>query len=102
MLGTNSRAVIANSDLGNALFVESCGQPDPTLPELVRQGMEIAARQAAVVQDDLDAVGVTVDRCEGEARDVLYRAVVPVETAVQYASGEIDWLAFHAEWQPAE
>ena len=102
VLGTNSRAVIANIDLGNALFVESCGQPDPTLPELVRQGMEIAARQAAVVQDDLDAVGVTVDRCEGEARDVLYRAVVPVETAVQYASGEIDWLAFHAEWQPAE
>jgi len=103
-LGSDGRAIVAESSLGDTLFVEFCSQPDPSLSQKIVGGMEIAARQAAAVENDLAAVGVSINLCEGETRDTLYRAFVSVASASQYAnggfgSGENGLAGFQAVWQ---
>lgn len=99
-LGSDSRAVLAKSDLGDTLFIELCGQPNPDLPRLIAQGMEIAAQKAGSLQADVEAVGVSIDSCKADdQRDTLYRAVVSVGDAVRYANGELNWSAFQSLWE---
>jgi hypothetical protein len=103
-LGTDNHALVANSDLGQTLFVEFCAQPGPQLAGQMVQGMVIAARQAAVVQNELAGVGVSINLCNGEQRDSLYRAVAPISAAVQYLNGqfgadEAGLAEFQETWQ---
>lgn len=101
-LGAESRAVIAESVLGDTLFVEFCREPDASLPAAILRGMDAAALQAPALQGVLDAVGVSVNACSGDKRDSLYRASVSMENALAYSTGsgtpgEIS--AFQALWQ---
>lgn len=103
-VGSEGRVVVAESNLGDTLFVEFCGQPDPSLSQKIMDGMQIAVRQAPAVANDLAAVGVSINLCEGGTRDTLYRAFVSVATARQYAeggfgSGDSGLAGFQAVWQ---
>lgn len=97
-LSMNAEAVLGKSSLGNALYVEFCSVPDPNLPQIIARGMEIVAKQAPGVQDELKAVGVSISDCGSEEYDTLYRAVAPIDKAVQYQQGEIDWVTFQKSW----
>ena len=88
-LGSESRVVVAESKLGKTLYVETCGQAGPALPNLIEQSMELVSREAPALQTELDAVGINVTTCNDESRDVLYRAVVSVDNAARYVGGEL-------------
>lgn len=96
--GEQGRAVVATSSLGNTFFVELCSLPSPMLPQLVTAGMGLAAGQAPTLQDQVSAVGITIDACSTAEHDKLYRAVAPMEQALRYANGEITWEEFRASW----
>jgi hypothetical protein len=103
-LGTEGQVVVAESSLGQTLFVEFCAQPSPDLPPLIAQGMDIAARQARAVEGTLPAVGVSIDLCSGEKRDNLYRAFVSTADAIRYLNGdlgqgEVGAASFQALWK---
>jgi len=103
-LGPGGQVVVAESPLGQTLFVEFCAQPTPELPRLVAQGMDIVARQARAIQGTLPAVGVSVDLCAGDKRDNLYRAFASTEDAIRYVNGdlgqgEIGAANFQALWR---
>ena len=87
-LGSEAQVVVAESSLGQTLFVEFCSQPAPDLAPLIARGMDIAARQARTIEGTLPAVGVSVDLCSGDTRDNLYRASVPTPDAIRYLDGE--------------
>jgi hypothetical protein len=84
-----SQVIIAQSDLGDTLFVEVCSRPGPDLPQVIIQSMEIAAKQAPALQGQLAAVGVSIRLCGGEQSDTLYRAFVSVDDAIRYVNGEM-------------
>lgn len=86
-LGTQPEALVAEGSLGSTLFVQFCTKPVPDLAQRAFQGMDIAARQASLVRDEVNAVGVSVNACAGATRDVLYRASVAVEDAESYVDG---------------
>lgn len=88
--GAGSQALIAKSDLGDTLFAEVCTSPDRSLPQIINESMEIVASQASNVQEELDAVGVTITTCDGDKRDTLYRAFVSVDNVMRYLNGELD------------
>jgi hypothetical protein len=100
-LGEDSRAVLADSDLGDTLYVDYCGSPSPTLPQQIAQGMEIAAQKAPSIQANAKAIGVNVRTCGTDASDTLYRAVVSVEDATRYLNGELSWEEFQSRWEAA-
>ncbi len=97
----NGQVLLAGSQLGKAFFIQMCANPSPNLPELIETSMRIAAQQAATLQGQVDAVGVTIDDCGASQYDNLYRAVVRIEDAIRYSSGEINWAAFQAKWKTA-
>jgi hypothetical protein len=97
-MGSESQAIIASSDLGDALYVELCGEANPDLPQLVSEGMEIATQQALALEGELDAVGVSINMCQSAEHDTLYRAVVSIEDAKRYLDGELDWAAYQGQW----
>jgi hypothetical protein len=99
VLGTQSAAVFAESELGAALFIKICGRADTSFPQLVTRGMDLAVQQVSAAQDSLNAVGITIEACETDEHDTLYRAVVSVSDAVRYHNGEIDWAAFQKLWK---
>jgi hypothetical protein len=88
-LGSENGVVVAESKLGKTLYVETCGQAGPELPNLIEQSMELVSREAPALQNELDAVGINVTTCNGENSDVLYRAVVSVDDAARYVGGEL-------------
>lgn len=96
--GEQGRAVVATSSLGNTFFVELCSAPSPVLPQLVTTGMGLAAGQAPALQEQVSAVGITIDACGTSGHDKLYRAVAPLDQALRYANGEITWDEFRATW----
>jgi hypothetical protein len=103
-LGSEQQVIVAESALGQTLFVEFCAQPTPDLPQLIAQGMDIAARQARTVTGVLPALGVSVDLCGGESRDNLYRAFVSTADAIRYedgdlGQGEVGAASFQALWR---
>ena len=103
-LGNDARVVVAESQLGNALFVEFCVTPDTSLVSSVEQGMAIAAQQAAAVENELPAVGVSVNRCQSAQHDTLYRAVVAAGEAVRFTSGQlgpadVSMATFQSYWK---
>ncbi len=103
-VGSEGRAIVAESQLGDALYVEFCVSPGPGLVQSVEQGMAIAARQAGAVQDTLSAVGVSVNRCQSAEHDTLYRAVVPAADAARFDSGQlgpgdVGVAAFQSYWK---
>lgn len=103
-LGSEKKVIIAQSPLGNTLFVEFCSQPAPDMPALIAQGMTIAAQQAPTVQDDLAAVGVSVNLCSSTPHDTLYRVSAPVKEAVRFLNGdfgegETGLAGFQATWK---
>lgn len=103
-LGDQRQTIVAQSALGKTLFVEFCSAADLSMPSLVAQGMEIAARQAPAVKNDLAAVGVSINLCNSSPFDTLYRAATPVNDAIRYLNGEFgpgdNGLAkFQATWK---
>ncbi len=101
-LGSNSRAVIAESDLGTTLFVEYCSQPGTNIPSAIMRGIDAIASQAPSVQGQVKAVGVSVNACDGEKRDTLYRAVVKLESAINYSAGlrtPKELASFQSRWK---
>ncbi len=103
-LGTERQVVLANSPLGNTLFVEICDRPGPALPDTILRGMQIMAAQVPPLASELDAVGVSIAVCEGNQRDTLYRAYVPVAEAQRYLDGDFGdgtkgLSRFQAVWQ---
>lgn len=100
-LGSASEALFAESELGDTLFIKICGRADSTFPQLVTNGMDIAAQQVSTAQDTVDAVGITVEDCEAAEHDTLYRAVVSVADAMRYQNGELDRSAFQKLWKTA-
>jgi hypothetical protein len=103
-LGLEEQVIVAESALGQTLFIEFCAQPTPDLPQLITQGMDIAARQARTVADALPAIGVSVDLCGDETRDNLYRAFVSTADATRYVDGdlgqgEVGAASFQALWR---
>jgi hypothetical protein len=98
-LAGDPHAVMATSDLGDTLFIEVCGQSTPDLTDTIQRSMEIAARQAPLLEGQAAAVGVTIKNCQSEQQDTLYRAVVPVNDAINYLEGTIDWPTFGSRWK---
>jgi hypothetical protein len=98
-LGTDSQAVTAKSPLGDTLFAKVCAQPGPNLSEQIWQAMDAVARQAPLIQDELAAVGVSIENCDAAAPDTYYRASVSVEDAIRYADGEFDDAGGPASFQ---
>lgn len=94
-----SRAVLAESELGRALYADICSYPSPQLPDIIDASMRIVVRQAAALQNDVEAVGVAVSLCDAAQHDTLYRIVVPIEDVIRYENNEIDWDRFHTLWQ---
>jgi hypothetical protein len=88
-LSSESQVIVAESDMGSAMFVQLCGRPDPGLTQLIMQGMDIAAQQAPSLQGQLAAVGISVNLCGGEKRDTLYRASVSLDDAIRYIDGDL-------------
>jgi len=88
-LGSSSQIVVADSALGSTMFVEICAVPGPDLTRVIMRGMEIVAQQAPQLEGQLPAVGVSVDACNGDTRDTLYRAYATVGDATRYANGEL-------------
>ncbi|MBN2305663.1 MAG: hypothetical protein JXQ72_14360 [Anaerolineae bacterium] len=104
VLGSERHAVLAESALGNTLFVEVCDQPGPALPSTIAQGMELVANQGAFLSGSVAAVGVSIDLCDDGARDSLYRAFVSLDDVRRYLAGDFgsgnDALArFQTVWQ---
>jgi hypothetical protein len=103
-LSSDSQVMVAESADGNTLFVQLCGNPDPNLPQLIMQGMDIAAQQAPDLQGQLAAVGISVNLCENAKQDTLYRAYVSVDDAIRYENGDLGegpsgQAAFQALWK---
>ncbi len=103
-LSGDSQVVVAETAAGSTMFVQLCGNPGPGLPQLVVQGMDIAAQQAPALQGQLAAVGVSVNLCGNEKQDTLYRAYVPLSDAIRYSNGELGegssgQAAFQALWK---
>lgn len=88
-LSNESEVVVAKTEAGDTLFIQLCSQPTPNLPALAMQGMDLAARQAPVLEGELDAVGVAIHLCGSAKADALYRAYVPLQDAIRYANGEL-------------
>jgi hypothetical protein len=88
-LSSESQVVVAESPAGSTLFVQLCGRPDPSLPQLAIQGMDIAAQQAPALEGQLAAVGVSINLCGSEKPDTLYRAYVSVGDAIRYSNGDL-------------
>ncbi len=97
----NNEIVLAESELGKTFYVRICGQVDPTLPDGINAGMQLASQQAAQLEGEVDAVGVSVESCINEKHDTLYRAVVSTEDAVRYQSGELSWAEYQRRWTKA-
>ena len=103
-LSSDSQVLVAESAAGSTLFVQLCGHPDPSLPQLIAQGMDIAAQQAPDLQGQLAAVGVSINLCGSAKQDTLYRAYVPIDDAIRYENGELGMgpsgqAAFQALWK---
>ncbi len=88
-LGQEYRAIIAPSPLGKTLYVEFCLSSPSGLPQAVFRGMELAAQHSGAASGQVDAVGVSVNRCQSEKHDTLYRAQVPLEAAQRYLNGDL-------------
>lgn len=102
-LGQEYRAIVAPSSLGKTIYVEFCLAPQVGLADAVMRGMELAARQATTAAGQVDAVGISVNRCQAEKPDTLYRAQVPLEAVQRYlngelGSGETGLASFQAYW----
>lgn len=98
------KAVVAETPLGSALVVEFCSEPAPGLADVVSRGMRIVAEHSSDVGGDVKAVGVSVNRCVSQTDDTLYRAVVAVDDAQayitgQYGDGEYGWVEFQNRWR---
>lgn len=103
-LGANQRSLVAETALGHTLFLEFCREPSRALPADIAAAMEIAVAQAETAPADIVAVGVSINRCNVDPHDTLYRAFVSIENAQRYASGELGdgdggWSAFQATWK---
>jgi hypothetical protein len=103
-LGSDSQVIVAESAAGNTLYVQLCGQADPSLPQLIMQGMDIAAQQAPDLQGQLSAVGISINLCGSAEQDTLYRAYVSVDNAIRYETGDLGegpsgQAAFQALWK---
>jgi hypothetical protein len=103
-LSSDSQVIVAESAAGSTLFVQLCGRPDPDLPQLAMQGMDIAAQQAPALEGQLAAVGVSINLCGSEKQDTLYRAYVSVSDAIRYGNGDLGegpsgQAAFQALWK---
>ncbi len=88
-LGQEYRAVVAPSSLGKTLYVEFCLSSLSELPQAVFRGMELAAQHGGAASGQVQAVGVSVNRCQSEKHDTLYRAQVPWEAAQRYLNGDL-------------
>ena len=103
-LGTQHRAIVATSELGDTLFVEVCSRPTPNMPQLIKQAMQIAAQEAPAVDGILPAIGVNVALCQNDAKDTLFRSVTPVQNALTYLGQtntqdeEEAWIDFQSIW----
>ncbi len=102
-LGQARQAFIAETSLGRTLFVEFCREPSPTLADDINRAMRIVLEQSPDVEGAVDAVGVSVNRCQAPQHDTLYRAVVSLQDALRYqnqvsAQDEIGWAEFQQYW----
>ncbi len=88
-LGQEYRAVVAPSPLGKTLYVEFCLSSLSELPQAVFRGMELAAQHGGAASGQVQAVGVSVNRCQSEQHDTLYRAQVLLEAAQRYLNGDL-------------
>ncbi len=103
-VGTQPRAVVAESELGTTLFAEFCHDSSRELAQDIALAMQLVTQRAVSAAADIDAVGVSVNRCAPDVQDTLYRAYVPVEAAQSYVngdfgSGEAGWAAYQQRWQ---
>ncbi len=102
-IGQARQAFIAESSLGRTLFVEFCREPSPTLAEDINRAMRVVLEQAPALEGAVEAVGVSVNRCQAAQHDTLYRAVVSLQDALRYqehasAQDEISWAEFQQYW----
>ena len=102
-LGQARQAFIAETSLGRTLFVEFCREPSPTLADDINRAMRIVLEQAPAVEGVVDAVGVSINRCQAPQHDTLFRAVVTLPDALRYrdevsAQDEIGWAEFQQYW----
>lgn len=100
---SSPQIVLAESDLGRTLFVQSCARPSPALPQLVEGMMKLAADQAAMWQgaEAPEAFGVNITRCDSAPTDTLYRAAAPIDEAPAYADllpGDLRWSELQSRW----
>ena len=102
-LGQARQAFIAETSLGRTLFVEFCREPSPTLADDINRAMRIVLEQAPAVEGVVDAVGVSINRCQAPQHDTLFRATVALPDALRYqsevsAQDEIGWAEFQQYW----
>lgn len=82
---------------GTALLIEVCRGAGADLPEVLRAGMEQAARYGISAQDELSHVGVSLVNCERQ--DVLAEALASIDVAASFASGALNAAEYQASWE---
>lgn len=103
-VGSQPRAVVARSELGTTLFAEFCHDPSRELAQDISLAMQLVTQHAVTAAADIEAVGVSVNRCMPDGQDTLYRAFAPIAAAQRYTEGqfgrgETAWAAYQQRWQ---
>ncbi len=102
-VGQAQDALVAETKLGRTLFIQFCREPARELPQDIAVAMHLVAQHVVNAGDDLDAAGVSINRCAAQNHDTLYRAFFTVEDATRYLEtapeGETAWAEFQRSWQ---
>lgn len=103
-IGPERKVYVASTGLGNTLVAEFCQEPAADMSQNIALAMHAVAQNSASIADAVDAVGVSITRCNAETYDTLYRAIAPMNDVQNYLRGasgdtETDWIEFQRQWQ---
>lgn len=103
-IGPERKVFVASTALGNTLIAEFCQEPVSDMAQNIALAMHTVAQNGAAVSDAVDAVGISITRCDADTHDTLYRAIAPMSDVQSYLRGasgdtETDWIDFQRKWQ---
>jgi len=102
--GNQTQAIFIQRADANALLVQICAEPSPNLPQTAVSAMSLTAQRVGnttAIHPDLALVGVNIVDCS-RGDDVLYRALSPLQAAIDYNNSggtRAALSAFRAAWQ---
>lgn len=103
-IGPERRVYVASTALGNTLIAEFCQEPASDIAQNIALAMRTVAQNGAAISDAVDAVGISITRCNAETYDTLYRAIAPMNDVQNYLRGvsgdtETAWIEFQRQWR---